>query len=198
MRLFVALEIPAETRAALAGLIASLRPKCPSAKWVRAEAMHVTLKFIGHTAEENLPKICAALAGVRSPSPVQLQFRGLGFFPNDRRPRVFWSGVEVSTNAAEIAAEIDASLTHLAIGIEPETRPFTPHLTLARLNPDERRSSGATAQGVAALVNAIRDSAQADFGRLQTSEFHLFESKLKPTGAEYTRLQTFPFAQAAP
>jgi 2'-5' RNA ligase len=89
MRLFVALEIPDETRAMLADLVTRLRAKCPETKWVRPEAMHLTLKFIGHTGEENLPAICAALARVNLPQPVDLHFRGLGFFASEKRPRVF-------------------------------------------------------------------------------------------------------------
>jgi RNA 2',3'-cyclic 3'-phosphodiesterase len=185
MRLFVALEIPSETRDALAALIEQLRIKCPSARWVRPDAMHITLKFIGHTADENLAPISAALAKIRSPLPIDMQFRGLGFFPDERRPSVFWCGVEASANAAAVAADLDRALTPL--GIEPEKRPFTPHLTLARFKEGNGR-------GTAAIANAAREMQAKHFGSLLTSEFHLFQSKLTRSGAEYTLLQTFRFA----
>src|SRR5579864_821033 len=98
MRLFVALEIPAAVRDNLATLIDELRAADASssskdrARWVRPENLHVTLKFIGNLDASKLDSIRAALAEVRSETGVQLRFRGLGFFPNDRRPRVFWAG----------------------------------------------------------------------------------------------------------
>jgi 2'-5' RNA ligase len=197
MRLFVALEIPDETRAKLAGLIARLRPKCPAVKWVRPEAMHVTLKFIGHVREEKLGAIRAALANVGSPQPIDLQFRGLGFFPNEKRPRVFWCRVEASENAAPLAAAIDGALMALAIGIKAESRPFTPHLTLARIPSDEDQQRDKAPAALDRLTTAAREFAHTELGSLCTGEFHLFESKTKPTGAEYTRLDTFRFVQAA-
>jgi RNA 2',3'-cyclic 3'-phosphodiesterase len=195
MRLFVALEIPNETREALAALIAELKAKCPSAKWVRPAVMHVTLKFIGHVSEETLPAICDALAQVRAADPVDMRFRGLGFFPNEGRPRVFWCGVEASPNATSLAAEIDQRLANL--GVQAETRPFSPHLTLARLDPDKLFSHGKPSPELTEILRAANDMATAEFGATRSTEFHLFESKTKPSGAEYMRLQTFPFTKAA-
>lgn len=194
MRLFVALEIPDETREALAALIDKLKPKCPSAKWVRPAGMHVTLKFIGHVGEEKLPAICDALAHARTADPIDMRFRSLGFFPNDRRPRVFWCGVEASANAAALAAEIDNRLT--ALGVETETRPFSPHLTLARLDPDKLLNHGKPSAELAEILEAAKHMVAAEFGATRAAEFHIFESKTKPSGAEYMRLQTFPFTKA--
>lgn len=189
MRLFVALDIPIETREALCSFIAQLKPKCASAQWVRPEAMHITLKFIGHIGEENLAAIRDALAKARSAEPIEMQFRGLGFFPNDNRPRVFWCGVHASPNAAVLAADLDRALAKL--GIEAETRSFTPHLTLARFKEGGGRS------GLVEIVNAAHEMHSRDFGSLATSEFHLFESATKSTGAQYTKLSTFHFTEAA-
>jgi 2'-5' RNA ligase len=197
MRLFIAIEISEETRRTLAALMGRLRQLCPEAKWVRPEVMHVTLKFIGHMGEENLPVIRAALARVHCPQAIDLHFRGLGFFPNEKRPRVFWCGVEASPNTAPLAAEIGAALVALSIGIAPEEREFTPHLTLARLNSHDLHQRGKIPAGMDALTNEARALASADFGSLRTGEFHLFESKLKASGAEYRRIESFRFAQAA-
>lgn len=193
MRLFVALDIPAETREELASLMIHLRPKCPSARWVRPEAMHITLKFIGHTSPENVPVIREVLAKARSSGPIEMQFRGLGFFPNEKRPHVFWCGVQASPNTTILAADLDRILAKL--GIEPERRPFTPHLTLARFKEDNRR--GAQSGSPVEIINVAREMQTKDFGWLRTSEFHLFESTSKPTGAEYTKLSTFHFTEAA-
>jgi RNA 2',3'-cyclic 3'-phosphodiesterase len=182
LRLFIAIEIPSEIRNALSVFLQELRVTAPTAKWVRAENLHVTLKFLGHTHPEKLGAVESALRAVRSPRPVALEFRGLGFFPNEKRPRVFWAGMEASANLRPLAEEVDRSVSGL--GFPPETRPFTPHLTLARFDPP-----GLPAK----LAAAIKLHSSVNFGSLTTGTFHLIESKLKPTGAEYTTLQSFSF-----
>ena len=183
MRLFVALDLPEAVRAALAGLISNLAPKSSGARWVRAENLHVTLKFIGHVEKEKLRPIQDALASVRSADAVALTFRGIGFFPNEFHPRVVWCGVASSPNLAPLAANIDRALEPL--GIELETRPYTPHLTLARFKTED---------GVSELVDAANQMKSYDFGGARETNFHLYESLLKPSGAQYNRLASFPIA----
>ncbi|MGA8768629.1 MAG: RNA 2',3'-cyclic phosphodiesterase, partial [Candidatus Acidiferrales bacterium] len=134
MRLFVALELPGEVRQTLGDLIARLKPQCRAAKWVRPEGMHMTLKFIGHAIADGdakkLDATRAALAAVKSGEPVEMRYRGVGFFPDARRPRVVCCGVEASANLAQLAADIERALEPL--GIPREDRAFVPHLTLAR------------------------------------------------------------------
>jgi 2'-5' RNA ligase len=191
VRLFVALEIPSDLRDNLAALMQELRALEPpsSAKrmrWVRPENLHVTLKFIGEAAPERLEAIRAALSAVHSAQPVELHFWRLGFFPNDKRARVLWAGIEGSPNLAAIAGDVDQHLEKA--GFPRENRPFTPHLTLARFEPP----------GIAREVHAaVEKNAAREFGVLRTGEFHLIESKLKPSGAEYTTLRSFPFAAEA-
>jgi 2'-5' RNA ligase len=190
VRLFVALEIPPPVRENLAALINDLRAAdAPSSKnrarWVRAENLHVTLKFIGPVDAVKLDAIRAALAEVRSDAEVELRFRGLGFFPHDRRPRVLWAGVEGSPNLPLLAREIESRLARL--GVPPERREFAPHLTVARFDPP-------------GIFEKLRAAAQRntarEFGIVRTGEFHLFESKTRPTGAEYTRLSSFSLVKA--
>ncbi len=183
MRLFVALEIPAAVRENLAALLKSFRAISPQPRWVRAESLHVTLKFIGEMPETKLEAIRNVLDGVRSDQAVTLSFRELGFFPSEKHPRVFWVGIEASPNLKGLAGDIEGGLEKL--GVAREKRPFSPHLTLARLPPP-----GLPVK----LRAAIRENAARDFGSLRTHEFHLIESKLKPTGAEYTTLARFAFA----
>jgi 2'-5' RNA ligase len=182
VRLFVALDLPETVRRALADLLANLKPKSKSARWVPPENLHITLKFIGHVKNEKLSPIQSALSSVRSTQPVELQFRGMGFFPNEHHPRAFWCGIAASPNLAELAADIDRALAPL--GIEAETRPFTPHLTLARFKSDE---------GVPEVVSAAADMKSTDFGAATETNFHLYESLLKSTGAQYNRVASFPF-----
>lgn len=166
--------------------MARLRPSAGGAKWVRPEALHITLKFIGHVPEETLARIREALVGIRSPSPVEMQFRGIGFFPSDHRPRVIWCGVAGSPNLAALAADVNAALEPL--GVEKEPRAFLPHLTLARW-----KEPGSTGK----IQEAAKEFRERNFGALRASEFHLFESFLKPSGAEYQKLATFIFTKGA-
>lgn len=184
MRLFVALDLPERVRQALADLIANLKPKSKSrgARWTQPENLHITLKFIGHVGNEKLSPIQSALSWIRAAQPVELHFHGMGFFPNEHHPRAFWCGIAGSPNLAELAADIDRALVPL--GIEAETRPFTPHLTLARFKSDE---------GIREVVRAATDMKSTDFGAATETNFHLYESLLKSTGAQYNRVASFPF-----
>jgi 2'-5' RNA ligase len=183
MRLFVAIEIPADIRVAFGVFIKELRIAQPQAKWVRAENLHVTLKFLGNTEPEKLQAVQTALSPIRSEQSVHLEFRGSGFFPNEKKPRVFWAGLQASSNLAELAARIDEAMHGLNFPLE--RRPFVPHLTLARFEPPEVSPK---------LLNVVRLRTLDSFGSLTATEFHLIESKLKPAGAEYTTVQTVRFA----
>jgi 2'-5' RNA ligase len=182
VRLFVALDLPNLVRHAITELIANLQPKSRSARWIKPENLHITLKFIGHVSDEKLSPIQTALSSINSTQPVELHFRGMGFFPNEHRPRAFWCGIASSPNLSELAADIDRTL--LPLGIEAETRPFTPHLTLARFKSDE---------GIRDVVHAATDMKSTDFGTATETNFHLYESLLKSTGAQYNRVASFPF-----
>jgi 2'-5' RNA ligase len=191
VRLFVAVEVPAAIRDDLAALVSELhalesKSSAKRLRWVRPENLHVTLKFIGSVPPEKLDVICAELSRVRSDRPVELRFRGLGFFPSAKRPRVLWAGMAASPNLAAIAGDIDKRLAKLEI--PAEERAFTPHLTLARC---ER-------SGISPALHAeVEKNSAREFGELRTNKFHLIESKLKPSRAEYTTLQSFVFAAEA-
>ncbi len=185
MRLFAAMDIPEGVRSSLAALSANLRGACQNARWPRIEGLHVTLKFIGESPAEKMELIKAALAAVPARAPFSINIRGLGFFPNARRPRVLWAGIESSPDLAQLAAAVDAALHPL--GIAREERAFTPHLTLARFS---------TPGNLDSLHAAIEKAGPVDFGSITAKEFHLYQSVLKPGGAEYTRLATFSFAAA--
>jgi 2'-5' RNA ligase len=187
VRLFVALDFPDAVRASLRDLIARLRPLSSGARWARPEGMHITLKFIGETGQGKLDAIRAALASIQSPQPVEMHFRGLGFFPHERKPRVLWCGVESSANLAALALGIEGALE--PAGIPRESRAFVPHLTLARFD------SPHGPKGVDKLVSAANELKSYEFGSASESEFYLYESVLRPSGAEYKRLAAFPFVR---
>ncbi|MFQ5927201.1 MAG: RNA 2',3'-cyclic phosphodiesterase [Terriglobia bacterium] len=186
MRLFVAIDLSPEVHTALAELIEKLQPATDTLplRWVKPEGMHVTVKFIGETPKEKLNPIRTRLASVHTGAPVEMCFRRLGFFPNERQPRVFWVGIEATTNLAELAAQVETELA--ALGIPPEKRPFRPHLTLARFRaPDRSRT----------LQEAIRGLVEQEFGRQTATEFILYQSQLSPRGADYKRLAHFDFVR---
>ncbi|MGB9464184.1 MAG: RNA 2',3'-cyclic phosphodiesterase [Candidatus Acidiferrum sp.] len=182
MRLFVALEIPAVVRDNLAAFIKDMRELSEQlaekrVRWVRPENLHVTLKFIGEVADAKLDGIRAALSTVHVEAPLDIRFRGLGFFPDENRPTVLWTGLETPTNLQTLAGDIDRALA--TQGIAREKRAFVPHLTLARLVQPFLHEK---------LRAAIQKNCECEFGSAQACEFHLIESKLKPSGAEYTSL----------
>jgi RNA 2',3'-cyclic 3'-phosphodiesterase len=181
--LFVAMDIPDEVRDAIGALAAKLRTTCEDARWTRVEGLHITLRFIGEIPAEKVEMIKTALAGIPSRAPFTLNFRGLGFFPNERRPRVLWAGIEANSELRELAAAVETALEPLAI--PREERQFSPHLTLARFD---------TPRGLDALHAAIEKAGPFEFGSTIAKEFHLYQSVLKRGGAEYTRLASFPFA----
>ena len=191
MRLFVALEIPVAVRDNLAAQIKELRDlPAPLAdkrlRWVRPENLHVTLKFIGEVEPARLDGIRSALAAIGLGVPVGLHFRGLGFLPDEKYPRVLWVGFHASRDLPVLASDIDRALE--GQGIARDERAFTPHLTLARFASrgfDEK------------LRAAIQENGEREFGAFEAREFHLIQSRLKPSGAEYTSLAAFPLTSEA-
>jgi 2'-5' RNA ligase len=184
MRLFVALSIPAHVRENLALLIRNLQRSDAQPRWVNPENLHITLKFIGEIASERVPAICDALVTIRAAQPLKIEFRNVGFFASARRPSVAWIGIEAPPALAFLAAEVDRLLAPL--GIQPETKPFVPHLTIARFK--ENRLSPA-------LHAEIEKLKEHSFATLSAREIHLIESRLKSSGAEYTTLRSFAFLQ---
>lgn len=186
MRLFVALDLSDAVRAKIAKFCDALRVEFPPARWARSEGIHVTLKFIGEVPEESVARIEDALSAVRSDAPVEMNFRGTGFFPDERRPRVFWIGIDAAPDLAEIAAQIETQLEPL--GVARESREFKPHLTLARISES---------RGIEKLREALRRNGPADFGAVRTNEMYLYRSELGRDGAKYTKLKNFTFAKTS-
>lgn len=132
MRCFLA--IPAN-REELRTALSAWQQAAPAIRWEAPEALHVTLRFIGGWPEDRVPELTAALAGLCW-QPFALQLTHLGGFPDLHRPRVLWAGVAPSPALSSLAAELSARLASLGIASDP--RPFTPHISLARLRSGER------------------------------------------------------------
>ncbi len=167
VRSFIAIELPAEVRAELASIEEKLKVRRhPFVKWVDPESIHLTLKFLGSVSGETIPEIVEAMSLVAQPvSPFTLQIGGTGAFPNWQRPQIVWVGVGGEMGRlTTLQRELESALSPL--GFPPESRSFSPHLTLGRLRervtPEDRRRFGLWAQSVnfeASLsfeVNAVR------------------------------------------
>jgi 2'-5' RNA ligase len=181
MRAFIAIDLPEPLRAALAQAQQSFRTASPDARWTRPEGIHLTLKFLGEISDAQLKQVVEALAAVGSFEPFSVVVSGFGFFPQARRPRVFWAGVAAPPEITALAERVETKMEK--IGFAREDRAFSPHLTLARFQVPRPQP---------ALEEAIFRRAPGSLGEFQASEFFLFESKLSPQGAQYRKLMRFP------
>src|SRR5260370_6699393 len=129
MRIFIALDIDEAIRHRIARFMDGVRGFAPDARWVRPESLHITLKFIGETAPENVDQIKEALKAVEA-NAIEMNIRGSGFFPGAKSPRVFWVSIEAGPSLAALASTVDDRVA--ALGIAKQDHPFSPHLTLAR------------------------------------------------------------------
>ena len=191
MRLFVALDIPDEIRQKIATFMDGIRGFAPDVRFVSAESLHVTLKFIGEQPDEKFAAIKNSLATVQAEG-FDVSFRATGFFPTPKSARVFWIGIEADPRLPSLAAAIDKALEPL--GIEREQRAFSPHLTLARSGSGRPQRGHADRPNrlFAVLQDRLAQMPTPEFGTMTAREFFLYLSKLSPKGAQYTKLERFP------
>lgn len=175
MRIFVALPLPPDVADDLAAAAGGL----PGARWVAAENLHITLRFIGEADGGELDEIVAALADVEAPA-FSLCLAGLGQFGRGRHLRAVWAGVEPEAPVAFLAAKVGAALVRA--GLDAEGRKFTPHVTLARL---KHASEGRVADWMETHDGLRTRTFEAD-------RFVLYRSHLTKDGAHYEPLVDFP------
>ena len=184
LRTFIAIELDEELRENLRRLQSGLRERVAprSVRWVRPEGVHLTLKFLGDTPAGEVDEVKAALAIAASQiEPFTFYVGGLGCFPNSRRPRVVWVGIQEPTGRlARLREAIEDQVAPL--GFPTERRSFHPHLTLGRVqgyaNKSEVREIG---EVVATTITGTVDE-------VAVASVCYIKSDLKPTGAVYTRL----------
>lgn len=194
MRLFIAVELPGEIRVKLEQLIGALRARLPRARWVRPEGIHLTLRFLGEVAQEDVEELARQLRRVvpGTQAPFDVAVGGLGVFPANAKPRVLWIGVGHPPSAGDDAV---ARLTALRTKVEEavtaaslprvaaDSRLFKPHLTLARWG-DERPN--------VRYREVLEELGAAAFGSFRVSAVALMQSVTAPEGARYLRLEEFP------
>lgn len=182
MRLFTGIDLPKATLDRLERLLVHLRPTA-HLKWSPLSNLHVTTKFIGEQPRESVERISSALRAIPKRSPIRISIDGLGWFPNPHTPRVFWAAVQGGQSLVALAGVIDQTLEPL--GIDRESRPYSPHLTLARI------AAGVPLQP---MRQAIAQLDTVDFGAFEADRFHLYLSQPGAAGSVYTKLAEFPFA----
>ena len=191
IRAFVAVELTDELRSAIAlvqtqvkaELARELRRTAPDARlqWVRPEAIHLTLKFLGDIEDGQVEDIAQALAVAVSPQArFSMEVGGLGVFPDLRAPRVLWIGLSGPGPLVSLAQSVDQALAGLDFSLE--TRPFNPHLTLARIKERGREVGKALA-----VIGLLAQGSPV--GTLPVQTVSLMRSELKPSGAVYSRLR---------
>jgi 2'-5' RNA ligase len=183
IRSFIAIELPEEVKSGLRRLQAELKlPQHSFVKCVAPDGIHLTLKFLGNISPQKVAEITGVMEQAsQAISPFQLQITELGAFPNMRQPRVLWVGIKGELDKLKAwQKRIDDGLVPL--GFAKESRPFTPHLTLARVrdncSPEDRRSLGE-------LV--MKTPLEVDYA-LPVNSLNLMKSQLLPGGAVYSRL----------
>ncbi|HVO43800.1 MAG TPA: RNA 2',3'-cyclic phosphodiesterase [Aggregatilineales bacterium] len=183
VRLFIAIELPAEVRRALAALQERLSRLDGRrvVRWTAPDSIHLTLKFIGETGSEQVKAISAALdSACTAHPPFNLSIQGMGGFPNTRQPRIVWAGLTGDVNT--LAALRDTVEVHVApLGFPTEGRPFSPHLTIGRIKD-------APTTHIKAFGALLSEEEVGNLSQWRVESVALMNSDLRPSGAVYTRL----------
>lgn len=180
IRAFIAVEFAPSIVHPISSAIDKLRARIDGIRWVSPINFHLTLKFLGDIPESQVDDLFTVLAPQIRPFPrCTINAKGLGVFPDVKRPRILWVGL-TGDELVDMARRIDAGLAPL--GFAPEKRGFTPHLTIGRWRQNERAPKD--------LASELEKWRATDFGRCQVNEVILFQSILRPAGAEHHKLKT--------
>ncbi len=181
MRLFTAIDIPPDVIEALRSFVSRLRPTA-KISWSPLENLHITTKFIGEWPEPRLDEMKRALASVQAIGSIEIAVKGLGWFPNERRPRVFWAGVDGGEALRTLARATASAVAEL--GVRVENRDYSPHLTLARIRET------VALERLKQALESIPSSPRFGFCSFRATQFYLYLS----AGGRYTQLAGFPLA----
>ena len=190
MRVFVAVDIGDAVRREAARVVGALQMKLEAAKtppkvvWVKPAALHVTIRFLGEVEPDQVERIKPLLADPIAMAPFEVQWRGIGTFPNNRHPRALWLGViNGAAQLAAIEAEISRRLT--GASVEIDDRALLPHLTLGRV-----KMAGAGIDWPKVLQSAEVKNATSFIDRVT-----LYQSTLSQYGPHYTELVSAPLVE---
>jgi 2'-5' RNA ligase len=183
VRLFIAVNLPEDVRVQIYAATQGLRQAASGVRWILHEQFHITVKFLGEVAEDNVAALEAGLSrAVREQPPFDVDLGGIGAFPNLRRPLVYWLGSTQATDLHVLQGHVESEIEPL--GFPREARPFHPHVTLGRVGTevptDQVRAAERAAAGIE-YQNTVR-----------VNSVELMVSRLSPKGARYEVLRSQP------
>jgi 2'-5' RNA ligase len=177
-RLFLAVPIPSQIKTSICQFQRRLQTQIPQVRWAQADNLHLTMHFFGPTEQETLEKIKVSMLSVKGcQRSFQVEVEGLGAFPDQRRPRVIWLGLQPMDLLRQLHRNISGHL--LRAGVVTEAKPYTPHLTIGRLR-----------QKAPNLTDLFVSVGQPQLGSLKVDALTLFESHLHSGGAVHNPLIT--------
>jgi 2'-5' RNA ligase len=196
IRAFIAVPLTPETIERLIPSVNELRAVCRTAgldaAWNRPEGWHLTLKFLGPVASDRIAPLLERLPGCAARhQPFAIQLTGFGAFPTARRPRVLWIGLEPDDGAPALGAlartieEMTAELGHAS-----EARPFSPHLTVARVNTGRN-----SPRSIPSLTNWLQERRAGSLASMRVEQLALMRSDARPGGSVYTPIAVFPLGE---
>jgi 2'-5' RNA ligase len=178
IRAFVAAELDNQVLDNISKLIEILKPRLPAVRWTPKTNLHLTLKFLGNIEESQVNPVTVQLrASLKLFPRCTINAKGLGVFPDVRRPKILWVGLSGDL-LAQLAASVEAALVPL--GFTSENRVFTPHLTIGRWREGSRPTTK--------LRQEIESWSRSEFGACAVEQIVLFQSVLRPEGASYSEL----------
>jgi RNA 2',3'-cyclic 3'-phosphodiesterase len=185
IRAFIAVEIAPQTVRQIAAVVADLKPRIPGIRWIPPTNFHFTLKFLGDIEETKIEPIAQALELALHPFPrFTINAKGLGVFPDLKRPRILWVALE-GKGLAALASKVETVLESLCFA--PEKREFQPHLTVGRWRQFDRSSRK--------FGEELERWKGHEFGESTVAEVIFFQSELKREGATYQPLKVVALAK---
>jgi 2'-5' RNA ligase len=180
IRTFIAIELPRELKDIIKFYQKELGKRAPNIRWIILDNIHITLKFLGAVNADVLKVAERSLVDVsRETGVFSITTKQLGGFPNLKKPRVIWVGIESNTDLIKMQIRIEEALDH--VGFARETRKFSPHITFGRIKYPEYLSS---------LNEFVVNNPLAPF-EMNVKEFVLMRSSLNPQGAVYTPIRSY-------
>lgn len=177
-RCFIALEISEEVMESVTDLLSTFRQAGADIRWIRPEAMHLTIKFLGELDTGQVDTVKEVLREVvPGQSPFSIKVSGVGGFPSLNNPKVIWAGIPQSKELETLHMSLDKALAEE--GFEPDSRIFVPHLTLGRIR---------SRSNIREALPVIQDAGGHAFGKIDVSEVILMKSHLRPEGPLYSDL----------
>jgi 2'-5' RNA ligase len=190
LRAFIAVEIPSTLQKTIHDSTSSLRAKLGNdlIRWVPAQNVHLTLKFLGDVSTASLDLIKQMLSTEAAQHKCfEMQVEGIGSFPNSRRPRVIWVGLHAPAILESLQRNIESASARLGYAADEKT--FSPHLTIGRVKQN------CSASEIHRIRAALEETKIGWLGIVHVDAAHLFKSDLQPSGSVYTRLLSAPIGK---